>query len=107
MRTSCIPRARSRSTELLVCSCKCLGPSLGPGQAVLDIHQPGPADSAVAFWAPRILRPAEATPELVREACQETGAWEEHELEDDEENWLRVVWMSACDIGDSDEPYSL
>jgi hypothetical protein len=34
----------------------------------------------------------------IRAGCKETGAWDEEQLADDDENRLRAVWMAACDI---------
>lgn len=75
-----------------------------PGKAIEDIFRPGPADSAVAYWATRIKRPVEATVEALRTALREYGAWDDEELADDAANWHRVVWCAACDLGDSSEP---
>ena len=82
-----------------------------PGQAVLDIAQPGPADSAVDYWAGRINRYAwgedhawAPTPARVREELREYGAWDDDDLLDDDENWHRIVWMAACNIAEDEEP---
>lgn len=72
-----------------------------PGEAILDIFQPGANDEAVAYWAPEIERPAKATPEALRASLKEYGAWEPDELADDAANWERVVWTAACDLGDN------
>ena len=34
----------------------------------------------------------------MRLQCQETGAWDAQELQDEEQNEIRVVWMAAGDI---------
>ena len=80
-----------------------------PGAAVLDIARPGPADDAVAYWAPRVKAQAEAvrkpispTPDKIREELCEYGAWSDTELADDDKNWERLVWMAACNIAEED-----
>lgn len=75
-----------------------------PGEAVLDIAQPGPADAAVAWW--------KAQPELAQQLAQidratlaselsEYGAWDDVELSGHEDNLDRIVWLAAGDISDS------
>lgn len=66
-------------------------------ECVADCSGPGSADDAVAYWAPRIARPESLTPELLASCLRETGAWDRDELEDDDENWRRAVWIAACD----------
>lgn len=34
---------------------------------------------------------------FVRDELRESGAWDEEELSDDEENFHRIVWQLACD----------
>lgn len=38
------------------------------------------------------------TADQIRESLKEYGAWDADELADDDQNKLRVVWSSACDI---------
>lgn len=74
-----------------------------PGQAILDIFRPGPADGPVAHWAEIIERPVRATADALRASLKEYGAWDDEELSDDATNWERVVWSACCDLGDSPE----
>lgn len=37
-------------------------------------------------------------PELIRKELKEYGAWEDEELQDDEGNWMRILWIGANDI---------
>lgn len=39
----------------------------------------------------------------MRLQCQETGAWDAQELQDEEQNEMRVVWMAACDIREENQ----
>ena len=69
-----------------------------PQAAVDEIATPGPSDEAVEYWATKIRRPHTVTPEALREELEDYGAWEDFELEDDEINWERIIWIGACDI---------
>lgn len=42
------------------------------------------------------------SPDSIREELKEYGAWHETELHDDNENRLRIVWIAACDIRESE-----
>lgn len=82
-----------------------------PGQAILDIAQPGPADEAVAYWTPKVFAQVEAdafpnapTPEKIRRELKEYGAWDAEELADDEANRQRLVWCAAWNIAEESEP---
>lgn len=82
-----------------------------PAQAVLDIHQQGANDAAVAHWAPIVAAQVEAdgfknrpTPDKIRAELDEHGAWDEAELADDAANWRRLVWIAAHNIGEDDAP---
>lgn len=81
------------------------------GEAVCAIAQPGPADSAVAKYAPQVRAQMEAdnfpnrpTPEKIREELAEYGSWDAQELADDEANWRRLVWCAACNIAEDESP---
>lgn len=50
---------------------------------------------------PKIRRQrAKIDPDLIRQELSEFGAWEDEELQDDEENWKRILWAAACDIAE-------
>jgi hypothetical protein len=82
-----------------------------PGEAIIDIAHPGDNAPAVAAWVDRVRdqvaqdnftnRP---TAETIRRELGETGAWDDEELADDEQNWHRLLWCAVWDIADSDEP---
>ena len=38
------------------------------------------------------------SPDLVRQELEEYGAWSDEEPADDEANWMRLLWVGACDI---------
>lgn len=71
--------------------------------ASLDCSHPGDCDDEVAYWAPRIERPADCTPEALRAELREYGAWDDDELADDEANWRRIVWLAAGNIREETE----
>jgi len=73
-----------------------------PGQAVLDCSHSGACDEDVAYWAPRIKRPGDATKEKIREDLKETGGWDAEELDDDNKNWERIVWIAAGNIRENE-----
>jgi hypothetical protein len=84
---------------------------LMPGEAIKDIAQPGANDEAVAYWAARIPRYPfgedhvwAPTPERVRTELREYGAWDETELQDDAENWRRLVWVFAHNLSEEENP---
>jgi hypothetical protein len=70
------------------------------GQAIIDCSASGPVDDAVEFWSKGVKRPLEATRAAIRKECAETGAWEGAELDDDDLNWRRVIWMAAGNVLD-------
>ena len=74
-----------------------------PASAMRDCAGPGAADESVAYWAPRIERPASATPEVLAAELREFGAWDSEELADDDANWRRWIWSACCDLAERDE----
>lgn len=64
-------------------------------QAVSCSH-PGPCDEDVKDTLPELNLQLDSG--LVRAELKEYGAWNETELQDDNENLLRIVWIAACDI---------
>jgi len=70
-----------------------------PGECLTDICQPGPADSAVAFWArqPEVAAQLDKiSPATLRDELREYGAWDDADLQDHSENLERWLWLSAC-----------
>lgn len=41
--------------------------------------------------------------DLIREALKPYGAWDEYDMEDEDANLERLVWVAACDCRDSGE----
>ena len=74
-----------------------------PEDAIADCSASGRNDEAVDYWASKIERPERATPELLAACLKEYGAWDKEELEDDEQNWKRWVWIACHDLRDADE----
>lgn len=71
-----------------------------PDQCVIDCSHSGDCGADVEFWAKKITRPPGATPEAVAAECEDTGGWEDSELQDDQINWERVIWIAAGNIKD-------
>lgn len=71
-----------------------------PADAVAECSRPGAVDAEVTYWAARIERPAECSPEALRAELREHGAWDDSELSDDAANWERVVWIAACNAAE-------
>lgn len=69
-----------------------------PWEAVGDMSGPGPADSAVSHWSSIVSRPDACTPDALASELKEYGAWDAEELEDDTENWGRILWIAAGNI---------
>lgn len=58
-------------------------------------------DVLVLMADPKIARQrAKIDPELIRQELREYGSWDTEELLDEEANWQRILWISACDIVD-------
>ena len=74
-----------------------------PEEAISDCAASGRNDEAVEYWAPRIERPASATPELLAACLREFGAWDAEELEDDAQNWRRWIWSACHDLSDAEK----
>jgi hypothetical protein len=73
-----------------------------PTEAIEECSHSGRCDDDVEHWAEEIERPEELTPELLRAELAEYGAWDESELEDDAQNWRRIVWIAAGDLKDEE-----
>lgn len=71
-----------------------------PAEAVSACSHQGQCDDDVAYWATRVTRPADITPEALRAELKEYGAWDAEELSDDAANWQRLLWVAAGNIQD-------
>jgi hypothetical protein len=65
-----------------------------------DCSHPGSCNADVLDVSQAIKRPEGCTPERLRRALKEYGAWGEDALSNDAENWQRIVWIAAGDISD-------
>jgi hypothetical protein len=73
-----------------------------PEEAIRDIHQPGDAEEAVRYWMDEVEWFG-TTIEDIRRELREYGAWDDDELDDEDMCWVRMLWLAACDLGDTDE----
>lgn len=69
-----------------------------PIDAISDCSHQGQCYDDVAYWADKITRPDEITPEALRSELKEFGAWDSQELDDDSQNWHRLIWIAAGNI---------
>lgn len=66
-----------------------------PADAVADCSHQGQCDEDVSYWADKIARSEDVTPENLRAELKEYGAWDSDELSNDSDNWQRIVWIAA------------
>jgi hypothetical protein len=69
-----------------------------PDNAVADCSHIGACDADVAHWARKIQRPDAITPDALRAELKDFGAWDATELDDDAQNWERLIWLAAGNI---------
>lgn len=72
-----------------------------PLEAIYEMSGQGDQTETVSFWKKHITNNID--PELIRKELKEYGAWDENELKDDEKNWERILWITACNIKEDDE----
>lgn len=70
-----------------------------PGECVIDCSASGSVDDAVDYWRNQLS--LDLDPDLVRSVLGECGAWDEEELQDNQANMERLIWIAACDIKES------
>ena len=70
-----------------------------PGECLIDCSASGSVDDAVDCWRRELL--LDLDPDLVRSELREHGAWDDEELQDDQANIERLIWIAACDIKES------
>lgn len=66
-------------------------------QALSASHS-GSCDADVRELSNHLSRPRACTKEALKKELEEYGAWEENELENDAENWQRILWIAAGNI---------
>jgi hypothetical protein len=82
-----------------------------PGQAIIDICHSGPNDSDVAKWKDKILEQItkddfanKPTKENIIKEIKEYGSWEDDELQNESDNWDRLIWLAAWNIFEEEKP---
>ena len=76
-----------------------------PLECIEDCSSQGSVDEAVAYWAEdaRVAPILAAIPAAtLRAHCEDTGAWEGAELDDEDANRRRVLWLACCDFNEWD-----
>jgi len=73
-----------------------------PLDAALQCSHQGECIEDVRAWASKIVRPDSITPELLKAELRECGAWTPEDLEDDAQNWERLIWIAAGNIKDDE-----
>ena len=68
-----------------------------PLEAVKQCSDEGDCSITVKYWAREIPKEAE---DLIRAELKEYGGWTLEELQDNESNWQRIVWIAANNIRD-------
>jgi hypothetical protein len=56
------------------------------------------ADIAALIKLKRVSRPTNCTPSALVAELKEYGAWDENELKNDSDNWVRILWLAAGNI---------
>jgi hypothetical protein len=72
-------------------------------EAVRSIAHSGDNQADVLAHLPSVKFNEAATPANIRAELKEYGAWDAEELADDEKNKMRIVWIAAWNIYESDE----
>jgi hypothetical protein len=67
-----------------------------PKEAVADMSASGRVDDSVAYWENKIK--IDASPDDIRAELKEYGAWDKEDLEDDDANRRRILWIGAGNI---------
>lgn len=74
-----------------------------PPDCIVECSAPGPADAAVDYWLSRpevrevIMR---APADDLRDYLRDYGAWDDEDLEDDETNRQRLLWLACGDFAE-------
>ncbi len=65
-------------------------------------HHQGPCDADIEALVPELKDQLDKIdPDLLRQKLAEEGAWSDVELEDDQQNRYRIVWIACGDICDN------
>ena len=81
------------------------------GDCVLDCSHSGDCENDVLRHIESVKKQIESdnfrnkpTPEKIRTELAEYGAWDKDELQDDDKNFIRLVWIAACNISEDESP---
>lgn len=74
-----------------------------PPECIADCSGSGDATENVKGWIERL--DFDGPKDLFKEHLKEFGAWSEEQLEDHEENKMRVLWTWACDCSEQPGSY--
>jgi hypothetical protein len=66
-------------------------------QAESAAHQ-GDCEESTKALIGKVARPRKCNVSNLAAELEETGAWTKEELQDDEQNWIRILWIAACNI---------
>lgn len=75
-----------------------------PIDALNDCHHQGSCDEDCEYWVDKIDWDAQTMgSDAIRMELSEYGAWDDEELANDDENKLRILWISAGNYHDEIE----
>ena len=74
-----------------------------PGECIADCSGSGDATESVQFWVNRLE--FDGPKDLFKEYLDGFGAWDDEQLEDHEENKMRVLWTWACNCSQDPGAY--
>jgi len=81
------------------------------GECVNACHHQGDCEADCKAWVDRVRAqiesdnfPNKPTPDKIRDELSEYGAWDDEELKNDEENFIRLIWCAAGNIAEESEP---
>jgi hypothetical protein len=82
-----------------------------PGECVLDCAHQGQCYDDCKNWVDKIKAQVgkdnftnKPTADKIKKELAEYGAWDDGELNDENENWIRLIWCAANNIMEDDEP---
>ena len=76
-----------------------------PNEAFGDCHHSGQCDIDVMYWVEKL--DFDFPKDQGIEWLKGFGAWDDEELDNHEENRLRVLWLFAGNVADGEEIYGL
>ena len=67
----------------------------------------GQCDSDVAFWVQKLQKPlSKIDPDFIKRCVKASGGWDEEELQDQEANLNRFLWIAAGNAKDDNSTYA-